>query len=134
MLSAPSSAQNSGYDSLSIISDDDVMYAAHFDFDLIATSSSEEESLKDKTNPDANNLSVVADVADGTRQWWQWNGLNPEAAKFGSNVAIPTPDVPRAGMQETSELMRCSSRPSGLSMLLDVSELCTAAQDMRLGA
>lgn len=47
MSSALSSAQDSSNDSSSSRSSDEVVYAAHFDIDPIATSSSDEESVED---------------------------------------------------------------------------------------
>lgn len=44
---------------------DDVTFVAHFDFDSIATSSRNEKSVEGCENQNANNLAVVADVADG---------------------------------------------------------------------
>lgn len=64
MSLAPSSAHDSGSGSSSSRSGEDVVCTAHFDFDLITTSS----SVKDRTNPDANDLAVVADIAHGLPQ------------------------------------------------------------------
>ncbi|KAL1473752.1 hypothetical protein MTO96_038505 [Rhipicephalus appendiculatus] len=69
MSSAPSSPHGSGSGSPNSRSGDDVVYAAHFDFDPIATSSSDEVSVEDGANVDANDLGVVVDVAYGLPQW-----------------------------------------------------------------
>ncbi|KAL1468816.1 hypothetical protein MTO96_025172 [Rhipicephalus appendiculatus] len=69
MSSVPSSPHGSGSESPNSRSGDDVVYAAHFDFDPIATSSSDEESVDDGANADDNDLGVVVDVADGLPQW-----------------------------------------------------------------
>ncbi|XP_049269243.1 uncharacterized protein LOC125757632 [Rhipicephalus sanguineus] len=68
MSSTPSS-HDSGSGSPSSRSSDNVVYAAHFDFDPIATSSSDEESVEDGANPHDNDLGVVANVADGLPHW-----------------------------------------------------------------
>ncbi|KAH7985325.1 hypothetical protein HPB52_025711 [Rhipicephalus sanguineus] len=68
MSSTPSS-HDSGSGSPSSGSSDNVVYAAHFDFDPIATSSSDEESVEDGANPHDNDLGVVANVADGLPHW-----------------------------------------------------------------
>ncbi|KAL1434169.1 hypothetical protein MTO96_011817 [Rhipicephalus appendiculatus] len=69
MSSAPSSPHGSGSASPNSRSGDDVVYAAYFDFDHIATSSSDEESVEDGANADANDFGVVVDVAGGLPQW-----------------------------------------------------------------
>ncbi|KAL1486826.1 hypothetical protein MTO96_031197 [Rhipicephalus appendiculatus] len=71
MSSAPSSPHGSGSASPNSRSGDDVVYAAYFDFDHIATSPSDEESVEDGANADANDFGVVVDVAGGLPQWSQ---------------------------------------------------------------
>ncbi|KAL1445727.1 hypothetical protein MTO96_029033 [Rhipicephalus appendiculatus] len=68
MSSAPSSPHGSGSASPNSRSGDDVVYAAYFDFDHIATSSRDEESVEDGANADANDFGVVVDVAGGLPQ------------------------------------------------------------------
>lgn len=54
--------------SIIAICSNDVAYTAHFDFNSIATSSSDKEIVEDCVSLNANDLAIMADVADGFPQ------------------------------------------------------------------